>query len=75
MLVTSQIRDETMKEILDFLDDVEKHGYDIFTDVHNNVVAGNDGGIDQEQSSTNYENSIAYEARQLKLLYLKLCDS
>ena len=74
MLVTTYLRDETMKEILEFLDNAEKHGYNIFTEDHNNMVVGNDGVIGHESSPMDYGNSVACEARQLKLLYLKLCD-
>lgn len=62
------IKDSSMEEILDFLDKVEAVGHNISTVIAPQIDT--DGAvIDTENDST---RKVSFEARQLKMLFLKL---
>jgi len=57
------IKDATMHDILLFLDAIEEHGKDISA-----VITQN------QQDEINDTNNVAYEARQLKQIFVKLAE-
>jgi tetratricopeptide repeat protein 30 len=63
------LRDQSLDEVLEFLDKAEEHGKEVPSAIGSTVGdAGADGGADAVAS-------VSYEARQLKNLFLKLKDS
>ena len=59
------LRDSSIEEVLEFLDRAEQHGQNVPSVIGPQV----DGAEDAEPAS-----SVAFEARQLKTLFLKLRD-
>ena len=62
------IKDASMHEILSFLDQADQHGAKIPTVIAPSVVIE---GQPVEDTST---HNVAFEARQLKQLFLQLCE-
>ena len=54
------IKDDTFRDIMSFLDDVERNG--------KHIIAGCNNGSSQTEP-----NTMASEARQLKYIFIKLC--
>jgi len=63
------IKDDSMYEILSFLDAADQHGAKIPTVIAPSVVIEGQAGSGAEDRST---HNVAFEARQIKQLYLKL---
>jgi len=59
------LKDVTVHDILSFLDAADQHGKDILTVVSH--------GADEDQTDPTKHN-VSFEARQMKKLFLKLCD-
>ena len=62
------LKDASMDEILEFLDKAEQAGQNVMAVIGPSVDAAGDGGPDTPPAT------VAYEARQLKALFLRLYD-
>lgn len=62
------LQDKSILDILNFLDSADKHGAKIPTVIAPSVVIE---GQPAEDTST---HNVAFEARQIKQLFLKLCE-
>jgi tetratricopeptide repeat protein 30 len=60
------LKDTTFIEILSFLDAADQHGKDIFT------IVSHSAEDDNQMDPT--KHNVSFEARQMKKLFLKLCD-
>jgi tetratricopeptide repeat protein 30 len=68
------LRDSSLEEVLEFLDRAEQHGRNVASVIGPQVVEQQGGGSGTEGQEMSTHN-VAYEARQLKMLFLRLRDS
>jgi tetratricopeptide repeat protein 30 len=64
------LRDSSLEEVLEFLDRAEQHGERVPS-----VIGPQVEGITNDEAQDQATHNVAYEARQLKMLFLKLRDS
>lgn len=69
------LKDASLFEILEFLDAAELHGSKIKA-VSTALPGGGDGGarLGKRSKGTGTQNTVSYEARQLKCLFIKLME-